>query len=677
MSSSEPSENRFLCENFLVANDPNEDYRQWKNFLRQWYLHGPFAMTPEVRSAAEAGRWDEALDAEVVAGEVELEPRVKPVADPRRMVEHGAWMRWETFLRQTHWRYPEKVMACAVLHEWYYPRTPAFPQWTLPPAHIHLPIEQYSKEDVLAPFWIGPLGTGEAHCPRCESELARRPDSCPSCRQRLGGYDTYSARGWPRKAPGADLPAFDDEYAVYFIAARVHVPADMTCLDLWVGCDCRYTLRLNGTEIGRYGGEPRWCQWDMDRYARVRLSKGWNLLLVKLAHETAAKDQTTFMGRFAQPDGRLVAVQDFAREDLAPETRLRIRACAPVPIGTCDDVPMLRRFPDGTLVCNTFRSTDDGKSWSPCVKLVSHELDGRWDDAEPADPHSWGRRQDPATLILREKCSEIGKGVYRGALCRSLDGWATREALDVTIRIPDGTNVVDEANREAGPGCIMGTNIVALPGGDLLVPMYAGLRQDVVWFDYRVFGGYLKYPQEWPRQFKYRSWLLRSRDGGLNWDYFSTIAALPELGDEGFCEPNVELLADGSLLAVLRNGGGDLGPLWIARSGDGGRTWSYPVRTTLTGNYPSLIQLSNSVLACLYGRPNNRVSFDLTGTGLAWSHTLVVANCRGNDHVEACEIAPGELLCVYEDNERNAAGVMLAGGMRQWYSLRVHTERLQ
>ena len=100
----------------------------------------------------------------------------------------------------------------------------------------------------------------------------------------------------------------------------------------------------------------------------------------------------------------------------------------------------------------------------------------------------------------------------------------------------------------------------------------------------------MKYPQQWPRQFKYRSWLLRSEDGGLNWYYYSTIAALPELGDEGFCEPSVASLHDGSLIALLRNGGSDDGPLWVCRSWDDGRTWSYPVRTTPTGNAPKSVR---------------------------------------------------------------------------------------
>ena len=240
----------------------------------------------------------------------------------------------------------------------------------------------------------------------------------------------------------------------------------------------------------------------------------------------------------------------------------------------------------------------------------------------------------------------------------------------MTINIPDGVNLVDEANIESGPGIIIGPEHRCLcqrRSAGAHVRQSQGTMSSGSTF--AVSGGYLKYPQQWPRQFKYRSWLLRSQDGGRSWHYFSTIAAFPELGDEGPCEPNITLMPDGSLLAVLRNGGGDTGPLWISRSRDNGRTWSVPVRTTVTGNYPSLVPLSNGVLACLYGRPNNRVSFDRTGSGLAWSHTVVLFNGRGNDHVEGAELSPGQLFCVYEDNEFDPDGHPLANGLRQWYGV--------
>ena len=89
--------NEFLCENFLSPVNPNESgYVQSKNFLRQWYLHGPFPMDADTRSAAQAGDWAAVLDVEAMSGEANIKPNMQPVADPREMVKDGTWMRWET-----------------------------------------------------------------------------------------------------------------------------------------------------------------------------------------------------------------------------------------------------------------------------------------------------------------------------------------------------------------------------------------------------------------------------------------------------------------------------------------------------------------------------------------------------------------------------------------------------
>ena len=681
--------NEFLCENFLAPADRNETgYVQSKNFLRQWYIHGPFKMGKKTRAAAETGDWDKVLDTEAFPDEAGLKPEVKPVSDPRDMVKDGAWMRWETHFLRTHWRYPEKIVPCALLHEWYLPRHPDYPGAEIPPAYTHLPLEAYTKGDILMPYWENPDPSKatdgnprSAHCPRCDAKLEKEVDSCPGCGQRLGGYAGYSVKGWPRKDDWRpDLP---DDYSFYFIATYIHAPAEMHRMSLFTGSEGRYNLFLNGREIGRYIGPNRYPRWDSDEYT-VELEEGWNLLLVKLAHDDI-KDSHRFFhsknitrggfhARLVMPDRLPVAVRNFEERYFAPERQLRITVSDPVPIGI-GGTARLRRFPDGTLVCSEYRSTDNGKTWSPCPSFLG-DGEGSWESASEADPATWTRKQDPATLVMAVKCREVEDGVFEGRLCRSLDGWRTREVLDITIHIPDGTNLVDEGNRETGPGNIRGSNIVGLPDGALLMPMYGSLKQDIVWFDYRTFGGYLKYPQEWPRQFKYRSWLLRSDDGGLNWHYHSTIAALPELGDEGFCEPSLERLSDGSLIALLRNGGSDNGPLWVCRSWDDGLTWSYPVRTTPTGNAPHIRLLPNGVLACVYGRPDNRISFDLTGSGLAWSHTVVVSNCYGNAHIEMAVTGPDTLFCAYADDEYDAQGNRMPRKQRQKYGRHIRAERL-
>ncbi|MAE66130.1 MAG: hypothetical protein CMJ18_17810 [Phycisphaeraceae bacterium] len=685
--------NEFQCENFLAPADPNEaGYVQSKHFLRQWYLHGPFQMSPEVRAAAEQGRWDEVLDAEAVSDEANLKPNVQPVSDPRDMVELGAWMRWESQLIRSQRKYPEKIVPSAMLHEWYLLRHPGYPQADMPPGYVHLPIEAYTKDDELMPCFTEldarqqrELGIRrQPYCPRCETRLEMETQGCPGCGQRLGGYVGYSAPGWPRKTDWR--PSLPDDYSIYFLAAYLHAPPDIRRMRLLIGSEGQYKLFVNGQEVGRYAGDSRWPQWDTDESPEIELDAGWNLLLVKLAHSTIRDDhrffysrtenRTAFFARPVTPDKRVVAVHDFASDQFAPECELRITMSDPIPIGLGPS-PRLRRFPDGTLVCTNFRSTDHGNTWGPCPSLFVPGMGSTFEDTQPADAATWEPQQDPATLVMALKCWRIGDGVFQSHLCRSTDGWQTREVLDVTIHLEHGADLVDEGNVEAGPAAIRGQNIVGLPDGSLVMPMYGSLKQDVVWFDLRM-KGYLKYPQEWPRQFKFRSWLMRSEDGGLNWHYHGTIAALPELGDESFGEPNIALLADGSLMALLRNGGGDQAPLWMARSWDGGRTWSHPVPVnTPTGNAPQILQLPNGVLACAFGRPDSRVSFDHTGSGLAWSHTVVASTCWGNRHVEIAVTGPDTLYCVYADDECDVQGNRMPSKVRQMYGRRIRVERLQ
>ena len=55
---SEPREK--ICANFLVQDDPYHDYVNWRHFLRQWFVLGPFSFVGQ--PYATAGREQEALD---------------------------------------------------------------------------------------------------------------------------------------------------------------------------------------------------------------------------------------------------------------------------------------------------------------------------------------------------------------------------------------------------------------------------------------------------------------------------------------------------------------------------------------------------------------------------------------------------------------------------------------
>ncbi len=112
----------------------------------------------------------------------------------------------------------------------------------------------------------------------------------------------------------------------------------------------------------------------------------------------------------------------------------------------------------------------------------------------------------------------------------------------------------------------------------------------------------------------------QSRDQGHTWTKVGHI--LYEEADrqrDGFTEPALELLKDGSLFAVLRTTDGHgVGPMFRTRSKDSGRTWSTPQSFTPTGVLPRLLQLKNGVLVLSSGRPGVDLRFSIDG-GNTWS----------------------------------------------------------
>ena len=82
-----------------------------------------------------------------------------------------------------------------------------------------------------------------------------------------------------------------------------------------------------------------------------------------------------------------------------------------------------------------------------------------------------------------------------------------------------------------------------MPDGSLLATFYG-------WFE----GDESPVPGQ-KDSFRYRTWLMRSDDRGRHWDYHATVAYDPQIGTEGYCEPVMRRLPDGSLICLLRTGG--------------------------------------------------------------------------------------------------------------------------
>lgn len=150
--------------------------------------------------------------------------------------------------------------------------------------------------------------------------------------------------------------------------------------------------------------------------------------------------------------------------------------------------------------------------------------------------------------------------------------------------------------------------------------------------------------------------LICSTNGGVDWEFRSTIATIKECpwGLEGPCEPAICTLQNGDILAVMRTGGGGESgtssgtSMLSAVSSDGGRTWTYK-RLGFPGVMPKLLRLSNGSLALAYGRPGNnlRISRD---EGRSWGGEISFTG-YGEPTSGYCDIAetePGKLLVVYD-----------------------------
>jgi hypothetical protein len=163
----------------------------------------------------------------------------------------------------------------------------------------------------------------------------------------------------------------------------------------------------------------------------------------------------------------------------------------------------------------------------------------------------------------------------------------------------------------------------------------------------------------------YRTILVGSEDTGKTWNFISTIADYRQgKPGDGFCEPALMPVPDGSLLCVMRRGGGL--PLAQCRSYDGGRTWSAPEMLPGHGVDPDLCLLSNGVLACTYGRPGLHIMFSMDGCGFSWGYRTRIGDWRSSTYMGIAEIAPGELLVVYDRNDNPQESKRDPSGCSVW-----------
>ena len=121
--------------------------------------------------------------------------------------------------------------------------------------------------------------------------------------------------------------------------------------------------------------------------------------------------------------------------------------------------------------------------------------------------------------------------------------------------------------------------------------------------------------------------IFRSTDEARTWECISEITAdesiyNTEEGYEGLDEPQMELMADGSVVILMRTGSWH--PSYIARSTDNCRTWSKPKQFDRIGVFPQIKRLGCGVTLASYGRPGLFVRATDDESGQVWQDPIEI-----------------------------------------------------
>ncbi len=242
------------------------------------------------------------------------------------------------------------------------------------------------------------------------------------------------------------------------------------------------------------------------------------------------------------------------------------------------------------------RSRDGGRTWTePKVVLPWTETTGNWDCGIC-------ELSDGSLIVNLTITAFFKRGVAPTQPSWSMHPW-TREWGDWTWAFKTqgwlGTFVVkstDGGETWSDPvpcnvrplkhgGCRLGC--WELPSGSLLMGLYGRIRG---------------YGEEGEGE-STRSALIRSDDGGLNWEYFSTLAYDPASIID-YEEPALVRLADGRLVCFMRthvNPSGDARNMVMTISEDDGFSWTPPKWTNIWGYPADMVALADGRYLMVYG----------------------------------------------------------------------------
>ncbi len=133
-----------------------------------------------------------------------------------------------------------------------------------------------------------------------------------------------------------------------------------------------------------------------------------------------------------------------------------------------------------------------------------------------------------------------------------------------------------------------------------------------------------------PYCYFYSVYVFKSVDQGKTWDYISQVSVDADVYNsegfnkscEGFCEPMMTVMADGSVVMLMRTGGGS--PCYIVRSTNDCASWSKPVLFDHVGVLPQLLTLDCGVTIASYGRPGLYFRTSSDPIGQVWKEHIQI-----------------------------------------------------
>ena len=303
---------------------------------------------------------------------------------------------------------------------------------------------------------------------------------------------------------------------------------------------------------------------------------------------------------------------------------------------------------------HTVRSPDRGKSWVSWSPQPGQGEGPRTGDAIV--------QQADGSIIVFDWLAEFREnGLYVLKRWETADDWKTiRGPGESRVWVPQGAGEGHDDRGRTWSGMCFHRSIVELPNGDFIAGVYGRFKEDTTPSEYE------------PKMNRFRCILVRSKDRGVNWNYVTTIAVDPTVGQEGFNESTIERLTQGEhkgrLICIMRVG--RRSPLYQTYSDDEGNTWSKARALNLVGVDPDLIEMRNGVLVCSFGHKPDcnddgnflAFSFDQGGN---WSQVARLSSEITGAYTTVREISPGTLFVVYDvrDGEYRSLSRRILGRM--------------